>query len=282
MMDVVIVDSGGANLASLRFALERIGARALVTADGSTIASADRVILPGVGAAAHAMERLRRARLTDVLRALTQPVLGICLGMQLLFQRSEEADQCPQQDDHSSQQGDHALQQADQPFRRGDQRFAGGEPSFPEVEAAEEVYWFDRSSKKIKKYPSPVVRSAGLLTAAPQVPQSAAPSGTTCLRILPGSVERLIPTRDRPIPHMGWNTLQNVSPDPLLDGVNEADYAYFVHSYALPITEHTLATTDYGGAMSAIVRRANFWGTQFHPERSGTTGERILQNFLRL
>jgi glutamine amidotransferase len=81
---------------------------------------------------------------------------------------------------------------------------------------------------------------------------------------------------------MGWNTLQRLSADPLLEGVNEADYAYFLHSYAIPVTEHTLAATDYGGAISAVVRRGNFWGTQFHPERSGTTGERILENFLKL
>jgi glutamine amidotransferase len=81
---------------------------------------------------------------------------------------------------------------------------------------------------------------------------------------------------------MSWNTLQKLSPDPLLEDVNDSDYAYFAHSYAAPVTEHTLAVTDYGGAITAVVRRANFWGTQFHPERSSTTGERILQNFLRL
>ena len=88
--DVVIVDSGGANIASLRGAIERLGARTRLSADGSVIASADRVVLPGVGAAPHAMERLRTAGLTNVLRTLTQPVLGVCLGMQLLFARSEE------------------------------------------------------------------------------------------------------------------------------------------------------------------------------------------------
>jgi glutamine amidotransferase len=261
MTEVVIVDSGGANLASLLFALERIGARAQVTADGSTIASAERVILPGVGAAAHAMDRLRSAGLTTVLRTLTQPVLGICLGMQLLFQRSEECDE------HS---------------RQRDQRSEKGDPSPGRVEVAEEVHWFDRSSQENKKYPSPVVRSAASRQEPRRAAQGEAPSGAQCLGVLPATVRRLIPTRDRPIPHMGWNTLQKLSRDPLLEDVNESHYAYFAHSYAVPVTEHTLAVTDYGGAITAVVRRANFWGTQFHPERSSTTGERILQNFLRL
>jgi glutamine amidotransferase len=261
MTEVVIVDSGGANLASLRFALERAGACAHVSADGSTIASAERVILPGVGAAAYAMERLRSAGLTTVLRTLTQPVLGICLGMQLLFQRSEEGD-------HRSPQGDQYSEES--------------EPSPAKVEATEEVHWFDRSSQENKKYASPVARCAALLKALPRVARSDALSGTKCLGLLPATVRRLIPTRDLPIPHMGWNTLQNVSRDPLLEGVNEADYVYFAHSYAAPVMAETLATTAYGTAMTAIVRRANFWGTQFHPERSSTSGERILKNFLRL
>jgi glutamine amidotransferase len=261
MTEVVIVDSGGANLASIRFAFERLGVRAHATVDGATIASAERVVLPGVGAAAHAMERLRDAGLTAVLRTLTQPVLGICLGMQLLFQRSEECD------GHS---------------RQRDQRSEKGDPSPGRVEVAEVVHWFDRSSQENKKYPSQVARSAASRQALPQAAQGDAPSGTQCLGLLPATVRRLIPARDRPIPHMSWNTLQKLSPDPLLEDVNDSDYAYFAHSYAAPVTEHTLAVTDYGGAITAVVRRANVWGTQFHPERSSTTGERILQNFLRL
>jgi|ERR1700733_1716036 len=261
MTEVVIVDSGGANLASLRFALERAGACAHVSADGSTIASAERVILPGVGAAAYAMERLRSAGLTTVLRTLTQPVLGICLGMQLLFQRSEESDQ-------SSQQGDQYSEES--------------EPSPGKVEAAENVHWFDRSSQETKKYPSLAVWNAASLKALPRVPRSDPLSATKCLGLLPATVRRLIPTRDLPIPHMGWNTLQDVCPDPLLEGVNEADFVYFAHSYAAPVVAETLATTAYGAALTAVVRRANFWGIQFHPERSSANGERILKNFLRL
>lgn len=196
-MEVVIVDSGGANLASLRYALERLGARAAVSADGSTIASAERVVLPGVGAAAHAMTCLRAAGLINVLRALTQPVLGICLGMQLLFERSAEG--C-----------------------------------------------------------------------------------TECLKVLPGAVEALEPAAEHPVPHMGWNELRPLKPDPLLRGVARGAHAYFLHSYAAPMTEYTLASADYGRTVAAVVRRGNFWGTQFHPERSSATGARVLENFLAL
>jgi len=196
-MEAVIVDSGGANLASLRYALERLGARAQVSNDARTIAGAARVVLPGVGAAAHAMQRLHAAGLTSVLRALTQPVLGVCLGMQLLFAVSEE----------------------------------------------------------------------GL---------------TECLGVLPYAVRRLRSAPQRPVPHMGWNQLCQLRPDPLLEGVPDGAYAYFVHSYAAPLTQHTLASTEYGAAVSAVVRHENFWGTQFHPERSAATGARVLANFLRL
>ena len=196
MRDTVIVDSG-ANLASLRYAFERLGARTAVSADGSTIASAERVVLPGVGAAGDAMGRLRAAGLTQVLRTLTQPVLGICLGMQLLFRSSEEG-------------------------------------------------------------------------------------ATQCLGILPDTVRRLQPLPGRPVPHMGWNQLEGRREDPLLEDIAARDYMYFVHAYAAPVSEHTLASADYGGPLSAVVRRGNFWGTQFHPERSGRTGARLLRNFLRL
>jgi imidazole glycerol-phosphate synthase subunit HisH len=195
--EVVIVDSGGANIASLRCALERSGARTRLSADGSVIASADRVVLPGVGAARHAMERLRTAGLTNVLRTLTQPVLGVCLGMQLLFARSEEGP-------------------------------------------------------------------------------------TACLGILASAVQGLRAQPGRPVPHMGWNRLQRLKADPLLEGIEDGAHVYFVHSYAAAVTEHTLASAEYGLPLSAVVRHGNFWGTQFHPERSAATGARILRNFLRL
>ena len=196
-MDAVIIDSGGANLASLQFAFERLGAKTRVTADAAEIRSAPRVILPGVGSAANAMARLRNSHVAELLPLLTQPVLGICLGMQLLFAHSEEGE-------------------------------------------------------------------------------------TECLGILPDAVKRLQPMAGRPVPHMGWNQLTPVREDPLLDGVVPNDYVYFVHSFAAPISDVTLASADYGTALSAIVRRGNFWGTQFHPERSAHVGARVLANFLKL
>jgi glutamine amidotransferase len=196
-VDAVIIDSGGANLASLQFAFERLGAKTHVTADPAEITSAARVILPGVGSAADAMSRLRKNGVADLLPSLTQPVLGICLGMQLLFERSEEGN-------------------------------------------------------------------------------------TDCLGILPDEVKRLQPARGRPVPHMGWNQLSPVREDPLLEGIAADEYVYFVHSFAVPVTDLTVATTDYGICLAAIVRRGNFWGTQFHPERSAQTGARVLANFLRL
>jgi glutamine amidotransferase len=196
-VDAVIIDSGGANLASLQFAFERLGANTHVTADAAEIRSAPRVILPGVGSAADAMARLRNNRVADLLPSLTQPVLGICLGMQLLFERSEEGE-------------------------------------------------------------------------------------TECLGILPDSVRRLQPKDGRPVPHMGWNQLAPLREDPLLDGIAVNDYVYFVHSFAAPVSDMTLASADYGTTLSAIVRRGNFWGTQFHPERSAHVGARVLANFLKL
>jgi glutamine amidotransferase len=196
-VDAVIIDSGGANLASLQFAFERLGAKTHVSADAAEIRSAPRVILPGVGSAADAMRRLRKSGVADLLPSLTQPVLGICLGMQLLFKRSEEGD-------------------------------------------------------------------------------------TDCLGILPETVERLQAVKGRPVPHMGWNQLSPVREDPILDGIVPDDYVYFVHSFAVRVSDVTLASAEYGIALSAVVRRGNFWGTQFHPERSGPVGARVLANFLQL
>lgn len=196
-MDTVIIDSGGANLASLQFALERLGVRACVSSDAREIAAAARVVLPGVGSAADAMRRLRRSGLAQLLPALRQPVLGICLGMQLLFERSAEG-------------------------------------------------------------------------------------ATECLGVLPGTVRRLEAARGRPVPHMGWNQLLEPRADPLLAGIEPGEYFYFVHGYAVSAPEVTLAEAQYGEAFSAVVRRGNFWGTQFHPERSASAGARLLDNFLKL
>lgn len=196
-MDAVIIDSGGANLASLQFAFARLGASTEVSSEAAIIARAPRVVLPGVGCAADAMQRLRACGVAELLATLKQPVLGICLGMQLLFEHSEEG-------------------------------------------------------------------------------------STKCLGIVPETVRRLRAAPGRPVPHMGWNQLNPLRDDPILTGIAANDYVYFVHSYAAPLADVTLATTDYGNRLSAIVRKGNFWGAQFHPERSAATGARLLANFLRL
>lgn len=195
--DVAIIDSGGANLASLQFALERLGAQAVVTSDLEVIRAAPRVLLPGVGSALAAMQRLDASGIASHLPQLVQPVLGICLGMQLLFQKSEEG-------------------------------------------------------------------------------------SAQCLGVLPQTVRKLTAAPGRPVPHMGWNQLHIVREDPLLEGVAEGEHLYFVHSYAASVSQFTLATADYGLELAAVVRKDNFWGTQFHPERSTRVGARILANFLRL
>jgi glutamine amidotransferase len=195
--DVAIIDNGGANIASLRFALGRLGADSRLTASPGELRAARRVILPGVGAAADAMQRLESLDLVETIRGLEQPVLGICLGMQLLFASSEEGD-------------------------------------------------------------------------------------TPCLGLLPARVKRFADRTDLPVPHMGWNQLEFAGRPPLLGGVTPGEYVYFVHSYAAPVGPWTLATTDYGGRFSAVVRHRNFYGAQFHPERSGPVGSRVLANFLEI
>jgi glutamine amidotransferase len=199
--DVAIIDNGGANIASLRFALLRLGVASHVTADAGELRRAQRVILPGVGAAADAMQRLHALDLVETISQLTQPVLGICLGMQLLFAASEEG-----------VDGD----------------------------------------------------------------------DTDCLGIVSERVSRLAGRPDLPVPHMGWNQLRVIAKSPLLDGIATGEYVYFVHSFAAPVGPWTLATTDYGGEFSAVVRHENFHGVQFHPERSAQVGSRVLANFLRL
>jgi imidazole glycerol-phosphate synthase subunit HisH len=196
-MSVVIVASGGANIASLQFALERLGSSSEVSADAERIRAASHVILPGVGAAANAMARLRGSGLDSLIPTLTQPVLGVCLGMQLLHEASAEGE-------------------------------------------------------------------------------------TRCLGIIPGAASRFVEAPGRPVPHMGWNTLDMERSCPLLAGLTAADYAYFVHSYALPVNEATVASCRYGNSFSACVAWRNFFGAQFHPERSAQVGARLLKNFLEI
>ena len=205
MSRVVLIDAGGANIGSVRYALERLGVDAALTGDAETIRRAERVILPGVGAAAPAMARLRELGLIDTIRTLTQPLLGICLGMQLLFDRSDEA---------------------------------GSAPSDA--------------------------------------------NGIACLGLLPGTVAKLPEAAGIRIPHMGWNTLQPRRDDALLDGIAAGDFAYFVHSYAAPVTDDCIASSEHGTPFAAVVRRGRVAGAQFHPERSAQVGARVLENFLRM
>ena len=195
MGGIAIIDSGGANIASLLFALERLGQSAELTTDASTIQSADRVVLPGVGAAKDAMDRLKRADLVDVVRGLKQPVLGICLGMQLLLDGSEEED-------------------------------------------------------------------------------------VDCIGVIPGIAERLPSTPEYPVPNMGWCATRKISDHALLNQVEDDSYFYFLHSYALPESDYTVATATHAKPFSAVIAHRNFMAAQFHPERSSAAGAQLLQNFV--
>jgi len=194
---IAIIDSGGANIASLLFAMQRLGYDASLTTDADVIGSADRVVLPGVGAAADAMQRLRDNGLVDLIRGLQQPVLGICLGMQLLADASEEED-------------------------------------------------------------------------------------VDCLGIIPGVARRLQVRDGFPVPNMGWCPVTRIADAPVLEGIDDGSYFYFVHSYALPPSEYTIATARHADAFSAVVGRDNFIAAQFHPERSSADGARLLRNFLEM
>ncbi len=193
---LAIVDSGGANIASVRFALERLGVQSELTADPAVIRSAERVILPGVGSAAEGMKRLQAKGLVECVRGLQQPVLGVCLGMQLLFESSEED------------------------------------------------------------------------------------GGVETLGLIPGKVALLPSSPGITVPHMGWNTLLTGREPKLLDGVEPEARFYFVHSYAAPVNAFTIASCTHGTPFCAMVQRGNFSGAQFHPERSGPAGARLLQNFV--
>ena len=189
MSGLALVDAGGANLGSVQYALERLSARTRLVRDASGLDRARRVILPGVGAAPEAMRRLQSQGLVEPLRRLQVPLLGICLGMQLLYERSEEG----------------------------------------EVE---------------------------------------------CLGLLRGVVHHLPAAPGIRVPHMGWNGLRMLRASPLLDGVAEGASAYFVHSYAAPVTADTVAASDHGGLFTAVVQQGRRCGAQFHPERSAATGVR--------
>lgn len=196
-MKVVIIKYNAGNICSVDYALKRLGVDAEISADPAVIRSADKVIFPGVGEAETTMEHLKTTGLDKLIKELKQPVLGICLGMQLMCSHSEEGN-------------------------------------------------------------------------------------ADCLGIFDVDVKRFIPKRhEDKVPHMGWNTIAQTNSD-LFNGFDKDEYVYFVHSYYVPVNEHTAAVTDYIHPFSAALHKDNFYATQFHPEKSGGVGERILKNFLAL
>ncbi|MBQ3198063.1 MAG: imidazole glycerol phosphate synthase subunit HisH [Alistipes sp.] len=193
---IAILDYKMGNIRSVENALKRLGAEFTVTDDAGVIRSADKVLMPGVGNAAEAMENLRSASLVDVVRSLRRPVLGICVGMQVMCRHSEEGD-------------------------------------------------------------------------------------VDCLNLFDARVKRFEPSADLKVPHMGWNRIGNLE-SKLFKGIDGGEYVYFVHSYYPELCSDTIATSRHGVMFSAALKYENFYGTQFHPEKSGDVGERIIENFLRL
>ena len=196
-MNIVIIKYNAGKIFSVEHAFKRLGIEAVVTGDKELIRKADKVIFPGVGEASSTMQHLQQTGLDKLIPDLKQPVLGICLGMQLMCSRSEEGN-------------------------------------------------------------------------------------VDCLNIFGTEVKRFVPQKhEDKVPHMGWNTISNVKSD-LFDISLENQFVYFVHSYYVAISEHTAAVTDYIHPFSAAMHKENFYATQFHPEKSGSVGESILKNFLKI
>ena len=196
-MNIAIVKYNAGNIYSVDYALKRLGINATITSDKEMLMKADKVIFPGVGEAETTMTFLRKEKLDDLIKDLRQPVLGICLGMQLMCRHSEEGN-------------------------------------------------------------------------------------ADCLGIFDVDVKKFQPMRhEDKVPHMGWNTLTNTRSD-LFKGFDKEEFVYFVHSFYVPLNECTAATTDYILPYSSALHKDNFYATQFHPEKSGAVGERILRNFIEL
>lgn len=194
MTNITIINTRCANLSSVKFAFDRLGYNAQITDNLEQIQSADKLILPGVGTAKAAMQNLADLGLIEVIQNLKQPVLGICLGMQLMTEYSEE--------------GNVAL-----------------------------------------------------------------------LQLMDGKTEKL-PDSQLPLPHTGWNNVHYQADHPLFVNIEQDSYFYFVHSYGVLPNLHTVATCDYGVPFSAVIQHSNFYGAQFHPERSGKVGALFLRNFI--
>lgn len=196
-MNIAIVKYNAGNIYSVVNALKRLGIEPLLTDDAELLAKADKVLFPGQGEASGAMSYLKQRRLDEVIKNLKQPVLGICVGQQLLCKHSEEGN-------------------------------------------------------------------------------------TDCIGIFDAEVKRFCPTRhEDKVPAMGWNALYNTK-SPLFKGFTDNEFVYFVHSYYVPLCDATIATADYILPYSAALCKDNFYSTQFHPEKSGSVGERILKNFLEI
>lgn len=196
-MKVAVVKYNAGNIYSVIHALQRLGVEPLLTDDAEALQSADKVLFPGQGEASNAMQYLRSHNLDKVICDLRQPILGICIGQQLMCRHSEEGD-------------------------------------------------------------------------------------VDCLGIFDADVVRFRPQRhEDKVPHMGWNQLVDPKSE-LFKGFDQNEFVYFVHSFYVPVCEHTIATTDYIHPFSAALHKDNFYATQFHPEKSGSVGERIIRNFLDL
>ena len=194
-MKIVIINYGAGNIQSIMFAIERLGYKAVLSNNPDEIKSADKVIFPGVGEASYAMKMLQESGLDTLIPTLTQPVLGICLGMQLMCNYSEEGK-------------------------------------------------------------------------------------TNCLGIFDQKV-KLFPLIELKVPQVGWNTITDLKTN-LFSGIIENEYQYLVHSYYVELSAYTIAQTNYGISFSSALNKNNFYGVQFHPERSGAAGQKILENFIKL
>lgn len=204
---VVIIDTGCANISSVKFAIERIGVSVIVSDDSDIIRSADKVLLPGVGSAFAAMNSIKQKQLVELVQSLTQPVLGICLGMQLMTTASEESP------------GSHLS--------------------------------IDTNNN------------------------------VDCLNLIPTDIKRM-QVGDLVLPHMGWNQIKVEQTSPLFEGIEDGTFFYFVHSFCAPLSDYTLVSCEYGQAFSAAIAKDNFYGVQFHPERSGQAGAKLLTNFIKM
>ena len=204
---IVIVDTGCANISSVKFAVERLGVEVTVSDQKSIIEQADKVFLPGVGSAFAAMKSIEQKQLTEIIQGLTQPVLGICLGMQLMTALSEESP------------GSHL-----------------------DVNATDNI---------------------------------------ACLGVIPTQIKRM-QADDLVLPHMGWNQIKVESDHPLFANIADGTFFYFVHSFCAPDSDYTLASCEYGQTFAAAIGKDNFYGVQFHPERSGQAGAQLLKNFIEM